>query len=799
MRLLASDLRLALRQMGRQPSYTAIAVLSMAVAIGANGLVYGLVDNLVFNPFNFPDPGRLVSVSNAFPRINRDEGFIERHSPAEVEDIARASSLTAVGSFDLGNRAISNGSAADRVFTALILDDPLPAMARPPIHGRGFTPEELAPNGPAVAIINHRLWTSLFNADPDAIGRTVMVNSVPRTLVGVLDEGPGLIGTELWIPWGGDRTQMPRNARPFTVIARLAPGATIADVNAELETIAARAAADHLGEFAEYEGYRLRAATWTEAVTGQARGVANLLVGAGLFVLLIACANLTSLMLTRLNARRREIAVRYAMGASGWQVTRLLLVESLVIAAAASVLGLVLATVAIGPVASLLPQQLANLTDMPVIDQRVIAYGALVAFAAALVVTAVPAWQARRAAPQASLRHGLTTTAARQRLRSALVVAELALAVVLLVGAGLLLQSFAHIQRIDPGFRTDHMLTMRLTLAWEKYGLEGTKVFFNQLVDELEALPEVERTAAMSQFPPQLSFSTRFQVEGVAPGGDTLPTAAFTIVSPGVFETLQVPVVSGRPLTRADRADAPTAVVVNEAFMNRFLDGRPNARLVMASGEVVAEVVGVVANTRNDTLLRPPQPELFATIDQAPANNQLFLMIRTTTDPVAALPAVRRRLAELDPEQPPYLIQTMDEAVAGTVSPQRIALTLVTGIAIVALVIACIGVYGVVSFWVATRSREIGIRVALGASARQIGALVAGQTGRLVAIGAALGLAGGVLAGRAAQTLLFETGAADPVTLVGVVALLAVVGIVAGYLPSRRALNIDPVKVLRTE
>jgi putative ABC transport system permease protein len=798
MRQTVTDLGYALRILVRQPFYAAVAALSLAIAIGANGLVFGLVDNLVLNPFQFPNAGTLVSIGSTFPRLNADEGFIEQHSPAEIEDFRRASSLVNLAAFDLGNRAVSNGVTSERVFTVLAVDDPLPAMGQPAALGRGFAADELTPGGPMVAIISHRLWSSLFGADPQIVGKTIQVNSQSRTVVGVTAPGSTLLGADLWIPLGLAPSGYPRNRRQFTLVARLAPGASIDDANAELATIAARTVSQYGDQFPEYEGWRLRIATWTEAVTGQAMGPARILIGAGILVLLIACANLTSLMLTRLNVRRREIVLRYALGAGGWQVTRLLLFESLAIAAAATATGLLLARAILPSIVGLLPARIANM-GQPEIDLRVAGYAALVGLLAAAVTTVAPVWQARRASLGGVLKDGATTTGGRQRLRQTLVVAELTLAVVLLVGAGLLLRSYARIQQIDPGFRTDHLLTMRLTLAWERFSSPGAaQQFFHEFVSRLRELPEVEHAAATSQFPPEQPFSLQFRIEGAPETGDTLPTALLTTVTPGYFDVMGIPVLNGRPLDESDRPDRPDVAVVNEAFVDRHLDGRPTGRILIG-GETTVDIVGVVANTRNNSLLRPPVPEIFATIDQAPGNNQLFLVVRTTTDPQSALPAVRRALAEMDPDQPLYLIQTMDEALAGSVSSQRIGLTLVGAFAAAALVIACVGVYGIIAYWVSTRSREIGIRMALGASARQVTGLVARQTVRLVAIGAGLGVTAGIALARLAESQLYETSATDPVALAGVTFVLAVVGIAAGYVPSRRAAGVDPVDVLRAE
>ncbi len=798
MRDLVADARFALRQLVRQPFYAVVAVLSLTTAIAANGLVFGFVDHLVFNPFHVPDPDRLVSIGLAFPRLGQDEGFVEQHSPAEIDDFRQAPALAHVTAFDLGNRAVSNGSTAERVFTVLAVDDPVAAVGLAPTLGRGFTAEELAPNGPAVAVISHALWTRLFGGDPAIIGRHILVNAQPRTVVGVTAADGTLLGADLWIPRGATPSSVPRNARQFTVVARLAPGATLAQANAELRAIAARTTTQYGARYPEYEGWRVRAVPWTEAITGQLRGPARLLLGVGLLVLLIACVNLATLTLARVNRRRREIAVRYALGAGGWHILRLLLIESLAIAAVSAVLGLAIARLAMRPLVTMLPA-MASAIGTPAIDLRTAIYAALVGLAGAVAMSVAPAWHARRAAPQDALRDTAGAGGGRQRFRRMLVAAELTLAVVLLVGAGLLLVSYARIQNIDPGFRTDRMITMRLTLAGEQYGGSKASQFFHELVERLQALPEVDRAAAASQFPPDEAFTTPFQVAGAPASTDTLPTALVTLVTPGYFQALGMRLQSGRTLDDRDRAGAPTALVVNEAFARRYLDGHGRRRLLVTQRHLPADIVGIVADAHNDTLLRPAQPEIFVTIDQGPWSNQLFLLVRTTVDPVTAMPAVRRTLAALDPDQPLYLIQTMDQALARSLATQRIGLSLVGGFAAAALLIACVGVYGVVWYWVATRTREIGIRMALGATSRHVVRLVAGETVRLIVVGAVLGAGGGIVLGVFARPLLYRTSAADPVALGGVALALVLVALAAAYLPSRRASGVDPMQALRAD
>jgi len=800
MRSTMQDLRYALRLLSRQRAYAAVAVLSLALAIGANGLVYGMVDSFVLNPFRFPDPDRLVSIGSAFPRLAEPEGFIEQHSTHEIQDFRTLETLDRLAAFDIGNRAISNGATAERKLTALLLDDPFPALGRPPALGRGFTREELSPGGPPVVILSHALWRGLFQGDPGIVGRAVQVNSVSRAVVGVADEGTSLLGTDIWIPWGGDPLQVPRNRRQFTLVARIAPAATLADVNVELAALAARTATTYGREFPEYAGWSARAVPWAQAVTGQVRGVAALLLGAGVLVLVIACSNLAGLMLARLTARRQEIGVRFALGAGGWRVGRLLLVEAVVLAVTAGALGLVVAHVALSAVPGLLPEEVVNALPAPVLNLRVVLYCALAALAAAIVTTLAPAWQARRADPQQALRGGQTATPRRQLLRRTLVVAQLGLAVVLLVAAAQMLASFARVQQADPGFDMDRVATMRLTLAWERYGEPGAATrFFTDAVEHIAALPDVRTSAAASQFPPAESFTIQFRVEGAAPASEAIPTAFVNTITPGYFDVLGIPLRHGRLLDERDRQGAPVAAVVNEAFMRRYLGGRPAGRLVVGPNALPAEVVGVVADARNISMLAPPAPEIYATIDQVGGGNQYFLLAKTVGDPMTAVPAIRQTLAEMDPDQPLYVIQSMEDAVAGSLFPQRVALLLVGIFAAGAMLVAALGVYGVVALFVASRTREIGIRLALGATARGIARVVVGQMTWLLGIGAALGLVGGVLAARAAGSMLYDSDAIDPLAVAGVVGILLAVGLVASWLPSRRALRVDPARVLREQ
>ena len=800
MRNLMQDVRFAGRLFAAHPMFAAIAVLSLGIAIGANALVYGVVDALAFNPFPFHQSDRLVSIGSTYPRVDGEEGFVERHSPAEIADFRTSRTLGPIAAFDLANRSVSNGKGdVERYFTALVLDDLFPVLHQTAALGRGFTAEELAPNGPPAVILSHRVWRSLFNGDPSIVGRAIVVNGITRTVVGIAPAGPMVLGTDVWLPWGTDTSQMPRNQRQFTVIARLAPDVTIDQASAELASIASRVEKEHTGAFPEYQGWRVRVATWNEAVTGQAKPAAWVLLGSAAFVLLLACANLAGLVLARLTGRQREFALRLALGSGRARLARMLLVESLLLAMTGAVLGVFIAWLGFDGVRSLLPPQIAAMAPSLEINGRLLFFSLLASIFTAIAVAAMPAWHASRTDPQASLKDGMTHSGgrARQRARGALVVAEVVMAVVLLTGASLLLRSFVKLQQVEPGFEPRGVITMRLTLAWERYQGGKATIFFNQLVERLQAIPGVTAAAAASQFPPVEQFTSRFEVDGRDAAGGALPNALTTVVTPDYFKAIGTPMQSGRALNAGDRTGGAKSVIVNRAFADKFLDGRSTGRLRF--GSEYNDIVGIVANARNASLTQPAQPEIFVPIALAGGTNQLFVLVRTTREPMSVMPDIRKAVRDIDPDQPLYAVQTLEDAMASTVFQQRLVLILLATFAAVALSLACVGVYGVVSYAVSSRTREIGIRMALGADRGGVIRLVLQQSLTLVAVGTLIGMAGALALGRFAESLLFDTKPADPLALGAVIALLGAVGLVAGYLPARRAGRLDPARALRMD
>jgi putative ABC transport system permease protein len=804
-----TDLVSALRVLRYRPGLAIVAVLSLGLGLGGNALIFGLVDGLVLRPFPFPDPDRSVVIGVTFPRLSPEERFIETLSPAEYHDLRRVAALRDVSAFDLGNRNISGGDRPERVFTALVWGDPFATFAMKPLHGRGFLPEEMREGGPPVAILSHRVWLSRFGGDPSLVGRTVRVNGEPRTVVGIMPPGLLLVGTDLWTPLTADPGEWTRSARQFTVIARLAPGHSLAQLNAQLAVLAAQTARDHGTTMKEYQGWRLNAQPFADALTREQRPAALLLLATAPLVLLIACVNLANVWLARTAERQRDVAIRVALGASRSAIVRSLLLETFVVSAAGVLVGVVFAWAGLNAVRAILPEQIRSLGFDIGLSGRVVGYTTMLAGLAGLAIGTFPAMQASVIRPDAVLReHSRSASPSRRsmRLRYGLIVTEVALATVLLAGAGLLFRSYVRLQSIDPGFDRTNVLTMRLTLPPQKYSGPAINAFFDELVRRVGALPGVRASAAATQFPPLVNFSTRIRVEGAAAVGDgELPSANFTLTTPGLFTALGIRLRDGRLLDARDFDKAPRVAAVNEAFVRRHLGQRAplGARVALADGTRDAdwiEIVGVTRDIRSRGVTAPAVPEIYLPVAQMGGLwNQLFLVIRTVGDPRAMLPAVRDQVRQMDPDQPVYAIQTLDEVFAAASLQPRVSTTLMAWFAALALVIAAVGLYGVLSHVVAARTHEIGIRMALGADrARVVGRIVA-EAATLVGVGTLLGVAGLVALGPLMARVLQDVTPRDPLTLAVTCAVLVVVGLLAALVPARRASRVDPVLALRSE
>jgi predicted permease len=806
MEALAQDLRHASRQLIRRPGFTAVAVLSLAIGIGGNAIIFAFFDGFVLHPFAYPEPDRVVTIGSTFPRMSSEELFIEAISIPEFLDIKATRTIQSIAAFDLGNRNISGGDRPERVGTALAITDLFAPFGLKPALGRGFTEQELAA-GPGAAVISYRLWQGRFGGDAGILGRAVRVNGVPTTVVGVMPPELLILGTDLWLPLPIDPQEMPRNRRQYTLIARLAPDATLEEANTELATLAAQTAAAHTAEFQEYQGWRLTAIPWGDALMREVRPAAWLLIGAVGLVLLIACANLSNLLLARSSTRQREMAVRLALGAARWRIARHLAAEVILIAAAGLAAGLLLAEVGLPALVSVIPAQANTLGVSAAINLRVVGWAAAFAIGSAVLVAMLPVFQSTRTSPQDALKsdgRGATAGRVPLRLRHALIVSEIALSVMLLVGAGLLVRSFGRLQNVEPGFNPERVLTMRITVPPEKYRGADVNEFFQQVLDRLEQTPGVRAASVASQFPPQGYFSTAFRLDSMAEGSETIPMTQITAASATHFTTLGVPLVAGRVFAPTDRSNAPRVAIVNQAFVTKFLPGGDalGHRVSIGSADRPSppiEIVGVVANTQNRDMRNPPSPEVFVPLHQQTLNNQLFLLVRSDGDAAAMLPVVRQQLAAIDPDQPVYNIQTLEEAVAAASFGSRFTMALFAVFAAVALSLTGIGIYGVLSYAVSARTQEFGVRLAVGADGRDVIWLVMRQVLTLTLVGLAIGLTGVVAASGAIRRILFEVQPLDPITIGVVITILGAVAVIAGWLPAWRASRVDPIDALRYE
>ena len=804
------DLRYACSQLLRRPGFAADAVLSLALGIGGNTAVFGIVDSFVLHPFAFPDADRLMIIGPSFPKLSSETRFIEVLSPLEYEDFRHAKSFASTAAFDAGNRNISGGEVPERVFTAFMLDDAFPVVGLRPFLGRGFTAEELLPKGPPAAIISHRLWVSRFHSDRGLVGATIRVNGRAATLVGVMPPELLLLGSDLWIPWGARPDQAPRNHRNFSVIARLASHASQREAEAELAAIAARVATDHAAQFPEYAGWKLIPRPFASGLLQSVRPAGFLVLGAVGLVLFIACANLASLMLARASGRQREFAVRVALGAGRRRLAQQIGTEIAVLAAVGGAAGLGLAVAAIRASNALVPAQLTAFGLGATFSARVAAWCALSTTASVFLVGLLPMFQSGRTDPNESLkRDGRSTSAghAARRARHGLIVAEVALAVILVLGAGLLLRSFHNLQRVDTGVDAGSVITMRLTLPQEKYQTpDAITAFFEELARRVEALPNVGRAGLVSQFPPQEFFRTRVVVEGTAASSaKTFPTAYATVASRGYFEAIGMKLRAGRRFDDRDRAGSPRVVVVNEAFVSRYLEGRPPIGAQIRMGDkpeqaAPAELVGVVANTTNTGAASAPMPEAFIPMEQGRDGwNQLFLVAKIAGDPMSAVSTIRQAVVSIDPDQPVYAIQTLGQAFEASMLPQQVSTVLLTIFAGVALALAAIGIYGVTAYAVRSRTQEIGIRMAMGAERSSVVWMVLRQVLVLVAAGLSIGVGAVLALGSLLSSVLFGVSPIDPLTVATTASLLGAVAVAAAWWPAAVASRVDPVIALRYE
>ena len=620
-----NDLRFALRGVRKSPAFASLVILTLALGIGANTIIYSVVDGLILHPYPFPDADRLIAVGTEYPKLGSDLSFVEHISPPEYMDIRdQARTLRDVVAWDMGNRQVSFGDVSENLFTGFWWGDAFETLRLPALMGRGMTLEETL-RGDRVAVLSHRVWETRFGADPDMIGKTMIMNGNPYTVVGVMPARTIVYGMDLWIPMGVGPEVIPRQRRQWQVMARIRDGFGMEQVNTELEGLSRRVEQEHVAKMEEYEGWHMRALTFTEANVRTLKLAAFVLMGAVGFVLLLVCSNVASLVLARSSGRRREMAVRTALGAGRGRLIRQILTESVALSVVGGALGVGLAYFGTAAVADIASQQpfLAGTVEL---STRVLVFSAAVSLSAGVLFGLFPALQNSAFDIQETLKtegSGVTSGVRRLRLQRAFVVVEVAVALVLLVGGGLLINTVIHLNTADTGFQPEDVVSMRLTLPWEEYDGPAIGAFFQELEERVGAIPGVEAVGRGAQFPPINFAWNRMAAEGLGVVEEgQLPMTMTTLASPGYFGALGIPLVRGRSFNDLDVEGSPPVAIINDAAADLlFPDRDPIGSRIRAgadSDDPWIEVVGVVGNTINQEIDQPPAPEVFANHRQMP-------------------------------------------------------------------------------------------------------------------------------------------------------------------------------------
>ena len=807
------DLRFGVRALRRNPAFAAIAIVTLALGIGANAAIFSVVNAVLLRPLPWSEPDRAVMIWSKWTAF--DKTWV---ATGEVVDYRRrAQTLESVAAWGDGQVNLTGDGDPERVAAGNVTANLFSTLGVAPLIGRTFTAAEDVPNGPTVVVLGHALWSRRYAADPAIVGRTVQINGRAYEVTGVMPADFVLPTdyrnpqpSQLWVPLQMDPASMDHGSHGLFAAARLKPGATVAQAVDELHGIA-RAMTDE-GLYPRPMQFDTVVLSLTDEVVGSVRRAIWLLFGAVAFLLLIACANVANLLLARAEGRQREIAVRAALGASGLRVLRQLLTESVVLAGAAAVVGLALAYAGVRLVAWWHPASVPRVAGVT-LDLSVLLFTAAVAIATSIVFSLAPALRAVHVDLTESLKdgaQGASSGGARQRFRSALVVVEMALAVVLLVGAGLMLRSLWSLQRVQLGFDPSRVLTMRLSLPAASYQTsEQVVAFYDRLLDNVRGLPGVVSAGAVRSLPLGSTIGDfGLRVEGYTPAPGTGAKGDWQIATPGYLESIGERIVRGRPIASDDKSDTMLVGLINEEMARLYWNGRDpiGGRMMIGGGaeRPWVTVVGIVGNVRHNGITDVIKEKFYIPHTQWHKSlgnpiRSMSLVVKTHGDPNALAGPVRQAVRALDPALPVADIRTMDDVVAATLSAPRFTGMLLGVFAGLALALSAIGIYGVLSYVVSRRTREIGIRVAIGADRGQVLRLVLSSGGGLSLVGIAIGLVVAASLSRLMTTLLHDVEPGDPATFVAVAAILTTVALAASLVPAWRATRVDPVRALKAE
>ncbi len=819
-----NDLRFALRQLVKNPGFTAVAVLTLALGIGANTAIFSVVNGVLLKPLPFPESNRLVFLQET----NKSFGSMSISYPNFTDWRAQQTVFEHIGVYNTGSYNLTGHGDPVRLLGARISADALTALQVRPALGQLFSNEEDKPGGQPVVVLSHRLWQTTFGGDLAVVGKSINLDGRAYSVVGVMPANFAFLNhAEIWVPVGqlaGQESWQGRGNHPgLSGVARLKPGVSVDQARAEMNTIAVRLEEQYPDS---NRNNRVRLEPLIENRVGNVRDALWILLGAVGFVLLIACANVANLLLARAAVRQKEMAVRAALGAGRWRIVRQLLTESVLLSVIGGLLGLLLARWWLKLILVLAGNAIPRVTEIG-IDTGVLLFTGGVAVLTGMIFGLAPAWQASRPDVQDVLKDATRgVTRGRARLRHGLIVAEVALTLLLLVGAGLLLRSFHHLQTLNPGFSHERVLSFRLDLPDRKYPTPDQQIsFYQRLTEKLRALPGVQQVGVAYQFPlAQQGWQTGFLIEGKPePPPGEMQSMEVTPASPDYFRAMGIPLLRGRYFTDQDNlehlrgrdfaglndgqrwAAGLNAIIVDEEFVRRHWPNEDpiGKRVLLPWGprerRPALTVVGVVARVKVRQLNEQGGfVQSYLSLWQAAGSSRSVVM-KTTLPPETLFNAARQQVQALDPDQPIYDMRTLVEVRDRSLAPQRLNLMLLGIFAGVALALAVIGLYGVLAYAVAQRTREIGVRMALGAQRRDVLGLIVRQGMTLALVGVVLGLLGALGLTRWLTSLLYEIKPQDPLTFAIVPVVLAVVALLACWIPARRAARVEPMEALRYE
>jgi putative ABC transport system permease protein len=800
---LLRDLRFAGRSLRRNPGFTAAAVATLALGIGANAAIFSLVRGVLLRPLPFAQPERLVSIRESHEKY----GPMVASPPNYLDFKAQSRSFEDMGAFTTSSMVLSGTGEAEQLSGAFVTSGFFETFRVPPQKGRTFTRAETETPGAHVVVLGHGVWARRFGGDPAIVGRSLRLQGEPYTVIGVMPASFRVpeSGSDFWAPLAFEPgIEKQRGAHYLDVVARRKPGVSVESADAELRGIAGRLRDQYP---LTNRAYTATATPLATALVGAAAPAMKLLLGAVALVTLVACANVGNLLLVRGTRRRSEIAIRTALGGSRRRIARQLLTEAALLGALGAAAGLALAAGSLDLILRLAPGDVPRLSEVR-LDAGVLGFTALWAVASVVLFGLAPALHALRPAPAIALRgYGSDSTSSRSAVgpRQIFVVAQIAIALVLSAGAGLLLRSLARLSAVDPGFRTEQAFAFELTLPEARYKDEEARaVFLDRLLETLRAQPGASGAGAIFGLPlTGMSFSSSFRESGTPPS-ENEASAQLRLASRGYFDTMGIPVVAGRGFSPEDRRGAPIAILASESAAKKFfprgdaLGRRLRFGARATETRIEGEVVGIVGDVKDEELGAGPTPEFYGSLEQAPAD-EFHVVVRGVGAPAALSAAARSAVRAIDPELAVTRLSTLDQVVRRSVSRPRFLVRLLLVFAAMALLLCAVGIYGVVAYAVSQRTREFGIRMALGADRFAVSRLVLDEGLRLAVAGVGIGLAGAFALTRVLRGFLFEIGPGDPLTHAAVALLLAAVALAACAMPARRAAGVDPMRALKSD